>query len=125
MEGLASRAVEYLKKRESLTVDSQEQVDDLLQTPLTEIKKPILIESGYLKDRFYLVANDAQAREIEEKGGVCYLPGEVKTLLARSNGMDEEILKDYLRKFHAVKTTFPGARIQWDTKVCLSQNFQR
>lgn len=87
MNNLALRAVEYLRKREPLTGDSGK-VDDLLQTPLTEIKKPILIESGYLNDRFYLVANEEQTREIEERGGVAYLPGEIGTLLAKSAGMD-------------------------------------
>jgi hypothetical protein len=84
---------------------------DFLQTPLREIKKPILIESGHLKDRLYLCANEAQAQEIEQAGGVCYLPEEVSTLLKNSEGMDDESLRDYLNKIHATKKTFLGARI--------------
>lgn len=98
--------------KESLAIDSQARVDNLLQTPLTEIKKPILIESGYLKDTFYLVANENQAEDIEPGGGVCYLPGEIKTLLANSAGMDEQTLRDYLTKVHRVKRGLPGAKIQ-------------
>ncbi len=111
--------------REPIYGRSEEQVDDPLQTPLAEIKKPLLIESDYLKDSFYLVANDAQAGEIEEGGRVCYLPEEIETLLARSRGMGEETLKDYLGKVHAVKQAFQGARIQWDTEVSQFPNIQR
>ena len=89
-----------------------EQVDDLLRTPMAELRKPIFIESAYLKDTFYLVANEAQSREIEQGRGVAYLPEEVQTLLAKSVGMDEGDLKDYLAKVHAVKKTFGGVRIQ-------------
>ncbi len=81
----------------------------LLQTPQAKLTKPLLIESGYLKDSFYLVANDTQAMEIERKGKVCYLPGEIQALLANSSRMDEEALKDYLNKVHMVKRMFPGS----------------
>lgn len=99
-------------KKESLATDSGEQAGDLLQTPQSKLEKPILIESGYLCDTFYLVANEDQAGNIEQAGGVCYLPEEIQTLLARSNGMDEKTLKDYLNKVHGVKKAFPGAKIQ-------------
>jgi hypothetical protein len=33
----------------------------LLQTPQAKVEKPILIESSYLNDTFYLAANEAQA----------------------------------------------------------------
>ena len=84
----------------------------LLQTTQSKLEKPILIESGYLGERLYLVANQGQAREIEESGGICYLPEEVRTLLVRSAGMDEETLKDYLVKIHTTKKLFPGAMIK-------------
>jgi hypothetical protein len=87
------------------------QNNTFLQTTLTEIKGPLLIESRILKDRFYLVANETQAREIEQKGHVCYLPQEIKTLLVNSAGMSEGDLKEYLGKVHAVKKTFEGTRI--------------
>ena len=91
---------------------STNQKNILPQTPLTEIKKPILIESGYLNDTFYLVGNKDQAEVIEQGGGVCYLPEEIGTLLVNSNGMDEETLKGYLTKVHQVKKTFEGSRIK-------------
>jgi len=99
-------------KRESLEKDSKEKVDDLLQMLQSELRKPLLIESARLGQRLYLVANECQAREIEQAGGICYLPGEIGTLLDRSNGMDGEVLKDYLNKLHAAKRAFPGARIK-------------
>lgn len=83
----------------------------LLQTPQAKLEKPLLIESGYLNDTFFLVANEVQAGEIEREGKVCYLPGEIRALLTNSTGMDEEGLKDYLNKVHGIKKTFPGARV--------------
>lgn len=58
------------------------------------------------------MANEEQAREIEQGAGVCYLQGEIGTLLVNSNGMDEEGLKDYLGKVHKIKRMFSGSRIQ-------------
>lgn len=87
-------------------------IDDLLQTPRANLKKPLLIESGYLKDTFYLVANETQAREVEQAGGIAYLPQEIRALLTRSGGMDKEALKDYLNKVHMVKRVFPGAHTE-------------
>ena len=40
----------------------------LAKKALKAIREPILIESQYLKDRLYLVANEDQAREIEQAG---------------------------------------------------------
>jgi len=88
-------------------------VDELLDTPQANLKAPLLIESERLGgERLYLVATEAQGKEIEKAGGVCYLPGEVRAIMTLSAGMDEDSLKDYLKKLHAVKRTFRGARIQ-------------
>jgi hypothetical protein len=105
---------EIIPLLEVLKVHKAEAIDylRLLQTPQAKLEKPILIESGILKDRFYLVANEEQAREVEREGKVCYLPGEIRTLLVNSAGMEGESLKDYLGKIHAVKKTFEGTRIQ-------------
>ena len=91
---------------------SKEQIEEVLKNPQTRLERPLLIESARLGERLYLVANQGQAREIEESGGICYLPEEVKTLLVRSTGMDEETLKDYLVKIHTTKKLFPGAMIK-------------
>ncbi len=85
--------------------------DDLFDTPQGKLKKPLLIESAFLIDTLYLVANEAQAKEIEKAGGICYLPREVRALLAISAGISKDSLKDYLEKIHEVKKTFRGARI--------------
>lgn len=82
----------------------------LLQTPLTEIKKPLLIESGHIKDRFYLVANEEQAREIEQGGQVAYGPEEVAILLRRFNFIEKEEWASYLKNIHMVKKTFSNSR---------------
>lgn len=111
MKGLASRAVGYLRM-EPLIADSEGQDNDLLHTPLSRLKNPLKIESGYLNDTFFLVSDEDQAREIEEKGSVCYLPQEIQILLVNSRGMDEGTLRDYLNRIHAVKKTFQGSRIQ-------------
>ena len=97
MKGLALKALQYL-------TDSGGEDNDLLETPQAKLTRPLLIESAYLGERLFLVANEAQ--EIEQAGDVCYLPEEVRSLLAK--GMDEE----GLRKIHAVKKIFHGARIQ-------------
>ncbi len=57
------------------------------------------------------MANQAQSGVIEQTGRSCYLPEEIRPLLANSIRMDKKILKDYLSKVHAVKRAFPGARI--------------
>ena len=85
---------------------------DLLQIPLTHLKKPVCIESKILGEQLYLCGDEEQAGEIERAGGVCYLPNEIKTLILKSSGMDEVALKNYLMKIHGAKKTFPGARIQ-------------
>ena len=58
------------------------------------------------------MADEAQAQEIEQAGGIAYTPEEVRTLLTESAGVDEAILKDYLNKMHMVKKMFPGSKIQ-------------
>jgi hypothetical protein len=108
--GYLARALRL--KKESLTTDSEKQMDDLPRTLLSEIKKPILIKSSILNDTLFLVANEAQAQEVEQRGEVAYLPGEIGTLLSNSKGMDEDTLKDYLSKIHATEKVFQGARIQ-------------
>ncbi len=86
--------------------------DTLLDTPQGKLKDPLLIESERLGgERVYLVANEAQAQEIEKKGEVPYLPEEIRALLALSTVMNEGSRKDYLLKIHEVKKTFPGSRI--------------
>jgi hypothetical protein len=96
-----------LKPRKIETLDHLRQV----QMPRARLDSPVLIESGYLKDTFYLVVSEAQAREIEKAGGVCYLPAEVGVLLTNSTGMDEETLTNHLNKIHMLKKAFPGARV--------------
>jgi hypothetical protein len=121
MRLLARKAIEAIEKQGGRVVEPDREepgghkaeVFDyprLLQTPLTEIKKPILIESGYLKERFYLVANEEQAREVEQEGDVYYLPEEIRALLSNSIRMDDKTLKVYLVKVHQIKKVFPGAR---------------
>jgi hypothetical protein len=85
--------------------------DALLDTPQAKIEKPILIESAILRETLYLVANEAQAREIENAGSLCYLPGEIRTLIRLSAGMDEESWKVCLGKIHEVKKIFRGSKI--------------
>jgi len=102
----------------------------LLQIPQAKLERPLLIESGYLKDRFYLVANENQAQEIEQGGGVAYLPEEIHVLLGNSAGMDEGTLKDYLCKVHlckvhGVKKAFPGARVESLNSLTLPGNVQK
>lgn len=82
----------------------------LLHTPQSDLTRPLLIESGSLHDRFYLVADEGQAVEVE--GQVCYLPAEVSVLLKNSQAMTDEQVKDYLTKIHKTKKAFPGARVQ-------------
>jgi len=84
----------------------------LFETPLSQLKNPLKIESDYLNDTFFLVSNEGQAKEIEENEGVCFLPQEIQILLVNSRGMDEGTLRDYLNRVHAVKKTFQGSRIQ-------------
>jgi len=84
----------------------------LLQTPQVRLEKPLLIESSTLEGRLYLCANEDQARDTEAKGGICYLPAEVRTLIEKSGRMDEAARKDYLNKMHMVKRTFPGSRVE-------------
>jgi hypothetical protein len=84
----------------------------LLDTPMAKLKAPLLIESARVGDTFYLVANEGQAKAVEEAGGIAYLPSEVRSILATSAGMDGDRLRDYLSKCHEVKKTFRGARIQ-------------
>jgi hypothetical protein len=95
---------------------------DLLNTPLSKLRTPLLIESVILKDRLYLVANENQGMEIE--GEVAYLPKEIRTLLARSLGMDGEESKDYLKKVHTVKRMFLGARIMAGESMGTGRGFQ-
>jgi hypothetical protein len=93
-------------------IDSRDKGEaGLLDTPQAKLKRPLLIESAHVGDTFYLVANEGQAREIEKSGRVCYLPGEIRSILATSAGMDGENRKCYLKSLHETKKTFRGARI--------------
>lgn len=83
----------------------------VLEPPRADFKESFLVESAFLKDRLFLAADEAQGQEIERAGGVCYLPAEVRSLLALSSGMPGEVWKDSLGKIHEVKKVFPGARI--------------
>ena len=83
-----------------------------LHAPQAKLQRPVLIESDILKDTFHLAWEEEQVKEIEQAGSDCYLPGEIRTLLSNSAGMDEGALRDYLNKVHSVKKAFPGAVIK-------------
>jgi hypothetical protein len=104
--------VERLLQRVKRTYASPAPEDILLDTPQAKIERPILIESAYVRDTLYLVANEAQAQEIEHAGGVCYLPGEIRTLLSLASGTDQEGWAVTLRQLHEVKKMFRGSRIE-------------
>ena len=53
-------SLEHVKILREVKAHKTEAVDylRLLQTPQAKLERPILIESGYLRDTFYLVANE-------------------------------------------------------------------
>lgn len=115
MRPLARRAFEAILEQGATMKGHEKEVFNhlpLLQTPQVELKEPLLIEAEKLGgERIYLCANEGQAQEIEQAEGVCYLPGEIRSLLSNSAAMNEDSLRDYLGKIHEIKKVFRGSRI--------------
>jgi hypothetical protein len=104
----AAVLLEQMKERKAEVLDYLL----LLRTPQSELKNPLLIESSFLESTFYLVADENQARDIEQPGGVCYLPEEIGMLLDKFNRMGERDFRNHLDKIQNLKRTFPGARLK-------------
>lgn len=87
-------------------------MDALLSTPISELKRPLAVDSKILGEIIYLVADERMAKEVEAQGKVAYLPEEVKALLRQFREMETGDWMVFLKTLHNAKKTFLEARIQ-------------
>lgn len=111
------KAVKLIDRGKILPEDSSLKIpEDLLNTPLKDLKVPLKIWSDLLGETIYLVATEADAHRLMAEGKVAYYPEEVAILLEIKEKLPQDIANERIQRIHQVKKQFGGliTELNWN-----------